>query len=115
MNNYFLITALMMVYLSYSQSVAQQKTDQIKTVSKHQDTLSFVVFSITDQSNAEQFLKFKEKYNVRIKFETCAVDVSLFKKARKNNMDLAVFLTEKYGTSWLKDLPCNLVGVNAEQ
>jgi len=115
MNKYVLIIALLTLQLSYGQSQEQQVSEQNVEVSKPKELVRFIVFSITDQSNAEEFIKFKEKYNVDIKFESCAVDVSLFSKARTNNKQLADVLTEQYGKVWMDELPCTLVGVDMEQ
>ena len=41
--------------------------------------------------------------------------VLLFTKARKNNKELASVLTEQYGTIWMDELPCSLVGVTMER
>lgn len=115
MKNYVLMIALLTLQLSYSQNQEQQATQQNIENTKPKPLASFIVFSITDQSNAEEYLKFKEKYNVGIKFESCAVDVSLFSKAKKNNKELADLLTEQYGTAWMEELPCSLVGVSMER
>ncbi|SFN79162.1 hypothetical protein SAMN05421741_1111 [Paenimyroides ummariense] len=115
MNKYVLIIALLTLQLSYGQNQEQQATQQNIENTKPKALASFIVFSITDQSNAEEYLKFKEKYNVNIKFESCAVDVSLFSKAKKNNKELANLLTEQYGTAWMEELPCGLVGVDLEK
>jgi len=115
MKNYVLMITLLTLQLSYSQSQEQQATEQNIEITKPKELGNFIVFSITDQSNAEEYLKFKEKYNVGIKFESCAVDVSLFRKARKSNKELADVLTEQYGTAWTEELPCSLVGVSVEQ
>lgn len=115
MNKYVLMIALLILHFSYGQNQEQQATEQNIEVSQPKELASFVVFSITDQSNAEEYLKFKEKYNVDIKFESCAVDLSLFGRAKKSNKELASVLTEKYGTVWMEELPCTLVGVDLEQ
>ncbi|KAA5535497.1 FEKKY domain-containing protein [Paenimyroides baculatum] len=115
MNKYVLMIALLTLQLSYGQSQEQHVTEENIEVSKPKALASFIVFSIIDQSNAEEFIKFKEKYNVDIKFESCAVDVSLFGKARTNNKKLADVLTEQYGKVWMDELPCTLVGVDMEQ
>jgi len=115
MNNYVLIIALLSLQFSYGQSQEQLATEQNIEVSQPKKLASFIVFSITDQSNAEEYLKFKEKYNVDIKFESCAVDLSLFGRAKKSNKELADLLTEQYGTVWMEELPCTLVGVDLEQ
>lgn len=115
MNKYVLMIALLTLQLSYGQSQEQQATEENIEVSKPKELSRFIVFSITDQSNAEEFIKFKEKYKVDIKFESCAVDVSLFSKARTNNKELADVLTEQYGKVWMEELPCTLVGVSIEQ
>lgn len=115
MNKYILMIALLTLQLSYGQNQEQQATQQNIENTKPKPLASFIVFSITDQSNAEEYLKFKEKYNVGIKFESCAVDVSLFSKAKKSNKELADLLTEQYGTAWMKELPCSLVGVTMER
>lgn len=115
MKKYVLIIALLTLQLSYGQNQEQQATQQNIENTKPKALASFIVFSITDQSNAEEYLKFKEKYNVGIKFESCAVDVSLFSKAKKSNKELADILTEQYGTAWMEELPCSLVGVSVEQ
>ncbi len=115
MKKYALIIALLSLQLSYGQTQEPQVTEQNIEVSKPKKIASFIVFSITDQSNAEEFVKFKEKYNVDIKFESCAVDVSLFSKARNNNKELASVLTEQYGATWMDELPCSLVGVDLEE
>lgn len=115
MKNYVLMIALLTLQLSYGHNQEQQATQQNIENTKPKTLASFIVFSITDQSNAEEYLKFKEKYNVGIKFESCAVDVSLFSKAKKSNKELADLLTEQYGTTWMEELPCSLVGVSMEQ
>lgn len=115
MKNYVLMIALLTLQLSYGQNQEQRTTQQNIENTKPKALASFIVFSITDQSNAEEYLKFKEKYNVGIKFESCAVDVSLFSKAKKSNKELADVLTEQYGTVWMEELPCSLVGVSMEQ
>lgn len=115
MNKYILMIALLTLQLSYGQNQEQQATQQNIENTKPKPLASFIVFSITDQSNAEEYLKFKEKYNVGIKFESCAVDVSLFSKAKKSNKELADLLTEQYGTAWMEELPCSLVGVTMER
>lgn len=115
MNKYALIIALMSLQLSHGQTQEPKVTEQNIEVSKPKEIARFIVFSITDQSNAEEFVKFKEKYNVDIKFESCAVDVLLFTKARKNNKELASVLTEQYDTIWMDELPCSLVGVTMER
>lgn len=115
MNKYILMIALLTLQLSYGQNQEQQATQQNIENTKPKPLARFIVFSITDQSNAEEFVKFKEKYNVDIKFESCAVDVLLFTKARKNNKELASVLTEQYGTIWMDELPCSLVGVTMER
>ena len=115
MKKHFLIIALLSLQLSYGQTQEPEVTEQNIEVSKPKEIPRFIVFSITDQSNAEEFVKFKEKYNVGIKFESCAVDVSLFSKARNNNKELASVLTEQYGETWMDELPCSLVGVTMEQ
>lgn len=115
MNKYALIIALMSLQLSHGQTQEPKVTEQNIEVSKPKEIARFIVFSITDQSNAEEFVKFKEKYNVDIKFESCAVDVLLFTKARKNNKELASVLTKQYGTIWMDELPCSLVGVTMER
>ena len=115
MNKYVLMIALLTLQLSYGQSQEQQATQQNIENTKPKPLASFIVFSITDQSNAEKYLKFKEKYNVNIKFESCAIDISLFRKARESNKKLADVLTEQYGIVWMEELPCSLVGVSMEQ
>ncbi len=115
MNKYILMIALLTLQLSYSQNQEPQATEQNIENTQTKTLASFIVFSITDQSNAEEYLKFKEKYNVDIKFESCAVDLSLFGRAKKSNKELADVLTEQYGKVWMDELPCSLVGVSMEQ
>lgn len=115
MKKYFFILTLLSLQLGYSQSTEQPVAQQNIEVTEPKKTVSFTVFSITDQSNAADFVKFKEKYNVDIKFETCAVDVVLLTKARKTNKKIADLLTQQYGAAWMEELPCSLVGVNLEQ
>lgn len=115
MKKYALMIALLSLQLSHGQTQESQVLEQNIEVSKPKEIARFIVFSITDQSNAEEFIKFKEKYNVDIKFESCAIDVSLFSKARTNNKKLADVLTDQYGKVWMDELPCTLVGVDMEQ
>lgn len=114
MKKYALIIALLSLQLSHGQTQEPKVTEQNTEVTKPKEVARFIVFSITDQSNNEEFVKFKEKYNVDIKFESCAIDVSL-SKARNNNKELASVLTEQYGSVWMDELPCSLVGVTMER
>ena len=48
---------------------------------------------------------FKKKYGVGLKSNGCVVSKPSSDIAKENNMIIAVYLTKKYGYTWIEDLP----------
>lgn len=69
----------------------------------------FVVHSLIAEHN--YLSDFKVKYDIGFKLEACMIDPFSMKKAREQNLKLALQLTEKYGDSWKKDLPFKPFGL----
>lgn len=73
-------------------------------------TLNFISYGI-DNSIPKEFYDFKEKYGIGLIKQNCVIDPISFKKATKNNIMIADYLTKKYGADWLKELPTKPFGI----
>ena len=71
-----------------------------KSSDKEEKLRYFLQFGIMSRKHD----KFKEKYGVHVVYENCVITSYMSDKAKKNNQEVARYLTEKYGDSWKKDL-----------
>ncbi|OCK51337.1 hypothetical protein BA768_16845 [Chryseobacterium sp. CBo1] len=78
-----------------------KKGNENKSVSdKKEDVKYFIQFGIMSRNHDQ----FKNKYGVGVVYENCVITTYMSEKAKKNNHEVARYLTEKYGESWKKDL-----------
>ncbi|TDE04868.1 hypothetical protein [Flavobacterium sandaracinum] len=73
-------------------------------------TLHFITYGL-DNKIPKEFIDFKEKYGIGFIKENCVIDPMSFKRATENNRMIADYLTKKYGTDWLKELPTKPFGI----
>mgnify|MGYP001025136679 CR=1 FL=1 len=71
---------------------------------------NFLLFGIVNHQTAEM-LQFKEKYGVGFQFQTCVISPDSYKKTSQNNQNVAVYLSDKFDKTWLKDLPLSPLGI----
>lgn len=107
----FCLTSL----FGYSQTnTAAQYTipqEQVGVLENHELLTQFVLYGVVDQSNNEEAIVFKEKYNVSFKLNGCVVLPTDLKHAEANNQKVAKILNEKYGVIWQSELPFSVPGV----
>lgn len=107
----FCLTSL----FGYSQTntVVQYTIPQEQVIVLENSTLlaEFVLYGVVDQSNNEEAIVFKEKYNVSFKFNGCVVLPTDLKHAEANNQKVAKILNEKYGAVWQNELPFSVPGI----
>jgi hypothetical protein len=72
---------------------------------------NFHFFGIVNHQTKEM-LQFKAKYGVGFQIQNCVVNPFSYKMATFMNKKTVVFLNDKFGDSWLKELPISLLGVN---
>ena len=73
-------------------------------------TKNFLLFGIVNHQTAEMLL-FKKKYEVGFKYETCVFSPASYKSTSQNNQNMAIYLFNKYGDSWLNELPVLPIGI----
>lgn len=101
--NFFKITSILAFIISTTVISAQKYEPVIlekKTSDKEEKVRYFLQFGIMSKKHD----KFKEKYGVHVVYENCVITSYMSEKAKKNNQQVAHYLTEKYGESWKKDL-----------
>ena len=81
--------------------------DSKKISDKNEKVRYFLQFGIMSKRHD----KFKEKYGVNVVYENCVITTYMSDKAKKNNQEVARYLTEKYGESWKKDLEITPFGL----
>lgn len=113
---FFIIVFFFTFHVCNSQNLkVEQKTNE-KSLTANDSVnipLEFIIFSIVDQRGAEKALTFKEKYGVGFKFESDVIDPLSYKKAQKNNINISEILTEKFGSSWIEELPYLIPGIKS--
>lgn len=67
---------------------------------KNEKAKYFLQFGIMSKNHDS----FKQKYGVYVVYENCVITPFMSEKAKKNNQEVARYLTKKYGESWKKDL-----------
>lgn len=78
-----------------------KKGNENPNVSKKNEKVKyFLQFGIMSRNHNS----FKEKYGVHVVYENCIITPFMSEKAKKNNQEVAQYLTSKYGESWKKDL-----------
>ncbi|MCD1118616.1 FEKKY domain-containing protein [Chryseobacterium turcicum] len=106
--NFFKTASLLVIIASSISVSAQQNEPVILEVKKGNDKKNvsnekakyFVQFGIMSRNHDS----FKQKYGVHIVYENCVITSFMSEKAKKNNQEVAQYLTKKYGESWKKDL-----------
>lgn len=71
-----------------------------KDIRKKSHSFYFTQFGIMSKNHTD----FKNKYCVDVLYENCVISPLQSEKAKKNNREVAKYLTEKYGESWKNDL-----------
>ncbi|MCX8534597.1 FEKKY domain-containing protein [Chryseobacterium luquanense] len=85
-----------------------KKGNENKNVSdKNEKAKYFIQFGIMSKKHDQ----FKEKYGVQVVYENCVITAYMSEKAKKNNQEVAQYLTGKYGDSWKKDLKITPYGL----
>jgi len=79
---------------------AKKGNDGKKVSDKNEKAKYFIQFGIMSKKHDQ----FKEKYGVHVVYENCVITAYMSEKAKKNNQEVAQYLTSKYGESWKKDL-----------
>lgn len=77
--------------------------------------LRFIIFSIADPSQSEDFIQFTEKYGVEFWVREDNIDPVSFEQAVENNKKIIALLTEKYGENWKKELPVAVFGLEKQE
>lgn len=114
----FLKTISFLVLISSSSIISAQKNeplivetkkqkDQKSTSDKTENVRYFQQFGIMSKTHKN----FKEKYGVQIVYENCVITPYMAEKAKKNNQEVAQYLTNKYGENWKKDLEITPYGL----
>ena len=109
---YTIITPTKQSLIKSSSIACVSKSDTIITILN--DAVSernFILFGIVNHQTIEM-LKFKKKYGVGFKFETCVVDPMSYKITSQKNKKTAIYLTEKFENTWLNELPVLPFGIN---
>ncbi|MGO4710488.1 hypothetical protein AB4Y90_15575 [Chryseobacterium sp. 2TAF14] len=102
-------TVSLLILTVVSVSISAQKNEPVilefkkgdeKSDASHQNekTKYFLQFGIMSKKHDS----FKEKYGVHVVYENCVITEFMAEKARKNNREVAQYLTKKYGDSWKK-------------
>lgn len=105
------ITVSLIIFTATSGSVSAQQNEPVilevkkgnekhNASNKSEKVKYFQQFGIMSRNHDS----FKEKYGVRVVYENCAITPFMSEKAKKNNQEVAQYLTKKYGESWKKDL-----------
>ncbi|MFL9835378.1 FEKKY domain-containing protein [Chryseobacterium terrae] len=102
---FLLIFTTTSVYVSAQQNepvILEAKKENYKydASDKNEKAKYFLQFGIMSRDHNS----FKEKYGVLVVYENCVITPFMSEKAKKNNQEVAQFLTKKYGESWKKDL-----------
>lgn len=115
--NFLKITSILALTISTAHISAQKyepiilekgKTNNEKKTSEKEEKLRyFLQFGIMSKNHD----KFKEKYGVNVVYENCVITTYMSDKAKKNNREVARYLTEKYGENWKKDLEITPFGL----
>lgn len=98
-----LITFSNVIYAqNYEPVILETKkaNDSKKVSDKNEKAKYFLQFGIMSKKHD----RFKEKYGVHVVYENCVITAYMSEKAKKNNQEVAQYLTSKYGESWKKDL-----------
>ena len=110
---YLFILFFIVIGEAYSQNykiVKKQEVDKIKSDPVN-EIPSFVLFGISDQSNSNEAVLFREKFGIGFRFENCVVLPNDLKKAKEANKEISKVLIEKFGTTWYKELPFSVPGI----
>jgi hypothetical protein len=70
----------------------------------------FIIHGIV-QNQSKSIEGFQKKFGVGFRFKTCVIDPISYQKAITNNKNIAKDLTQKYGNSWVKELPLIPLGI----
>lgn len=107
----FIKTIFILGLITFSIAIFAQKYEPVvlkakkgkenKSVSdRNEDVKYFLQFGIMSRNHDQ----FKDKYGVGVVYENCVITTYMSEKAKKNNQEVARYLTGKYGESWKKDL-----------
>ena len=88
----------------------EQSDTPITFFSDSLKTNSFLLYGIVNHQTLEM-VQFKEKYGVGFQFQTCVVSPASYKKTSQNNQNTAIYLSNKYGNSWVTELPVLPIGI----
>ncbi|MFY1046870.1 hypothetical protein [Chryseobacterium sp. GP-SGM7] len=86
---------------------AKKENDNKRISDKNEKVRHFIQFGIMSRTHES----FKEKYGVYVAYENCVITAYMSEKAKKNNQEVALYLTNKYGESWKKDLEITPFGL----
>ncbi|MBW3524096.1 hypothetical protein [Chryseobacterium sp. NKUCC03_KSP] len=104
-------TASLLIFTLNSMSISAQQYEPViletkkgnekpNVSNKNEKGKYFLQFGIMSRTHDS----FKEKYGVHVVYENCVITPFMSEKAKKNNQEVAQYLTKKYGESWKKDL-----------
>ena len=74
-----------------------------------EDGMNFIIHGINPEPI--DFINFKEKYGIGLKFKNCVIDPLTYKRTVEHNKYIVEFLTDKFGVEWIKNLPAKPFGV----
>lgn len=111
-------TASLLIFTLTSVSISAQQYEPVileakkgnekqNTSDKKEKLKYFLQFGIMSRTHDS----FKEKYGVHVVYENCVITPFMSEKAKKNNQEVAQYLTKKYGESWKKDLEITPYGL----
>ena len=98
----FITSSLPIFAQEYNPVVLESKKGNEKqnAAAKKEEMKYFLQFGIMSRNHDS----FKQKYGINILYENCVITPYMSEKARKNNQEVAQYLTTKYGENWKKDL-----------
>lgn len=111
-------TAFLVIFTLNSMSISAQQYEPVileakkgnempNSTNKNEKAKYFIQFGIMSRNHDN----FKEKYGVHVVYENCVITPFMSEKAKKNNQEVAQYLTKKYGESWKKDLEITPYGL----
>ncbi|MBO6185899.1 MAG: hypothetical protein J6O88_14660 [Chryseobacterium sp.] len=98
----FALTSVSISAQQYEPVILEVKkaNEKSNASNKNEKAKYFLQFGIMSRNHDS----FKQKYGVHIVYENCVITSFMSEKAKKNNKEVAQYLTKKYGESWKKDL-----------